>query len=284
MAAMEISTQLTYGGTNCLIFRKGESGLLVDPHFTRPAFLSLLGKIQPSAEKIRTGLARLDVQRLTGVLLTHTHYDHALDAVETARQTGATLFGSSSAAQLAAGAGLEPQFFHQIQQAEPLQVGDFTVCFLPSQHIQFPKPLSRLASSADPISQPLSPPAWFWQYRCGEVSAILVDRTLVFGSAAFVSGAYQGLEVEMVVLGIGGLGLRPQSYLETLYRETVVASGARRVLLSHWDNFFRPVSADLRPLGKVGWTMEHLKHLAERYGQTISVLKVNKPVNLDVSL
>ncbi len=53
MAAMEISTQLTYGGTNCILFRKGGSTLLIDPHFTRPAFLSLLGKIKPSPEKIR---------------------------------------------------------------------------------------------------------------------------------------------------------------------------------------------------------------------------------------
>ncbi|MBG0788365.1 MAG: MBL fold metallo-hydrolase [Anaerolineaceae bacterium] len=277
-----MTTQLTYGGTNCLLFRKGESTLLVDPHFSRPPFLSLLGKIWPSTEKIGSGLARLDIQNLTGVLLTHTHYDHALDAVETARQTGASLFGSPSAAQLAAGAGLEPHFCHQIQQGDAMHVGDFTVRFLPSQHIRFPRPLSRLASNADPIPQPLKPSAWFWQYRCGEVSAILVDRTLIFGSAAFMRGAYQGLEVETVVMGIGGLGLRPQSYLEALYRETVVASGARQVLISHWDNFFRPVSADLRPLGRVQWTVEHLKSLAERYGQAISILKYNQPVNLAV--
>ncbi|QRN82791.1 MBL fold metallo-hydrolase [Chloroflexota bacterium] len=280
---MEISAQLTYGGTNCMLFRKGESNLLIDPHFTRPPFLSLLDKIKPSPEKIKAGLARLGIQSLAGVLLTHTHYDHALDAVETACQTGAPLFGSPSSAQLAAGAGLAPDLFHQIQQGESLQAGDFTVRFLPSQHIQFPRPLSRLASIAAPIPQPLRPPAWFWQYRCGEVSAILVDRTLVFGSAAFLSGAYQGLEVETVVLGIGGLGFRPRSYLEKLYQETVVASGARQVLISHWDNFFRPIRAGLHSLGRVGWTMEHLRPLAERYGQTISILKYNQPVDLVVS-
>ncbi len=134
-----------------------------------------------------------------------------------------------------------------------------------------------------PISQPLIPPAWFWQYRCGEVSTILVDRTLIFGSAAFVSGAYQGLEVETVVLGIGGLGMRPKSYLEKLYQETVVASGARQVLISHWDNFFWPIRAELRPFGRAHWTLAHLKPLAERYGQSISVLKYNQPVNMAIS-
>ena len=159
-------------------------------------------------------------------------------------------------------------------------MGDFAVRFLPSQHIQFPAPLSRMASSADPIPQPLTPPAWFWEYRCGEVSAILVDRVLIFGSAAFISGAYWGWEVDTVVLGIGGLGLRPSSYLETLYRETVVASGARQVLISHWDNFFRPSQTDLRPLGRAAWTLTRLEALAKRYGQTITLLRYNQPVVL----
>jgi len=273
-------TQLIFGGTNCLLFCKADSALLVDPHFTRPAFLRLSGKIQPSPKRISEGLARLGVQGLTGVLLTHTHYDHALDAVETACQTGAVLLGSPSAAQLAAGAGLEAQFFHQVDQGDSLPVGDFSVRFLPSQHIHFPAPLNRLASSADPITKPLTPPAWFWQYRCGEVNAILVDRTLVFGSAAFLSGVYQGWDVDTVILGIGGLGLRPQSYLELLYEEVVVASGARKVLISHWDNFFKPSVSKLYPLGRAHWTIRHLTALAERHGQAISVLGYNQPVNL----
>ena len=276
----EKDTQLIYGGTNCLLLRKGRSALLVDPHFTRPAFFRLLGKIQPSPERISAGLVRLSVQNLDGVLLTHTHYDHALDAVETARQTGALLVGSPSAAQLVAGAELEAQFCHPVRQGESVQVGDFSVHFLPSQHIQFPAPLHRLASSADPITKPLRPPAWFWQYRCGEVSAILVDRTLIFGSAAYLSGAYQGWDVDTVILGIGGPGLRPPGYLEMLFEEVVVASGARQVLISHWDNFFRPSVSELRPFGRVHWTMRHLTALAERHGQAISVLGYNQPVNL----
>jgi len=277
---MEMKTQLTYGGTNCLLFRKGGSTLLVDPHFTRPAFINLLGKIRPSEERIRTGLAQMGVQALTGVLLTHTHYDHALDAVETARQTGAVLFGSRSAGQLAAGAGMDPGQFRTVQQGDAVQVGDFSVRFLPSQHIHFPASLDRLASTTELIANPLKPPAWFWQYRSGEVSAILVDRTLIFGSAAFVRGAYQGWDMDTVVLGIGGLGLRPRSYLETLYHETVVASGARQVLISHWDNFFRRSQTNLHSMGRVGWTLAQLDPLADRYGQALSLLEINKPVNL----
>ena len=277
---MNENIQLTYGGTNCLLLRKGQSALLVDPHFTRPTFFSLLGKIAPSPDRIQAGLAQLGVRDLSGILLTHTHYDHALDAVETVRQTGAPFFGSPSAAQLAIGGGLAPDLFHEVLQGEAIEVGDFAVRFLPSQHIQFPAPLSRLASSADPIPRPLTPPTWFWEYRCGEVNAILVDRVLIFGSAAFINGAYRGWEVDTVVLGIGGLGLRPSSYLETLYRETVVASGARQVLISHWDNFFRPSQTDLRPLGRAAWTLAHLEALAKRYGQTISLLRYNQPVAL----
>lgn len=277
---MENSLQLTYYGTNCLFFRKGETSLLVDPHFTRPALLRLLAPIRPRPEKITAGLEALGVRRLDGVLLTHTHYDHALDAAETVRQTGATLYGSPSAAQLAAGSGLEEGAFRAIRPGETVQIGTFTVQAHPGRHIQFPAPLGGLMSDSDPIQTPLQPPAWFWQYRCGAVYALQVDRVLVLGSAGLVPGAYRGLDVDAVVLSIGGLGLRPASYLERLYQEVVIASGARQVWVSHWDNFFRPVSRPLRPLGRAGWTMAQLQALAGRHGQGLARLPFNHPIDL----
>ena len=47
---------------------------------------------------------------------------------------------------------------------------------------------------------------------------------------------------------MGQLGVQPESYLVDYWTETVRAVGARRVVLIHWDDFFRPLSKPLRAL------------------------------------
>ncbi len=277
---MNGETSITFFGTNCLVFNKAGSALMVDPHFTRPNLLSLFGKVAPDPEKIAAGLIKAGVDSLAGVLLTHAHYDHALDAVETARRTDAVLYGSASAGMLASGEGLEPGRMRVVMPGEAIQIDRFQVRFLPSRHVQFPVPLRWFMSDDEAIRQPLRPPAWLWQYRCGQAYAILVDKTLVFGSANFVTGAYAGLDVDTVVLGIGGLGLKPRGYLNELYDQAVLSTGAKRVLVSHWDNFFRPVEDGLRPLGGALHTFDRLVQLGSENGQDVRILKYGVPVNV----
>ena len=42
------------------------------------------------------------------------------------------------------------------------------------------------------------------------------------------------------MLGIGGLSRLGQAYVENYYRETVMATGARRVILVHHDDYTAP--------------------------------------------
>lgn len=52
----------------------------------------------------------------------------------------------------------------------------------------------------------------------------------------------------MVYLGVGQLGLQPERYLQEYWAETVRTVGARRAVLIHWDDFFRPLDRPLRAL------------------------------------
>ncbi len=54
------------------------------------------------------------------------------------------------------------------------------------------------------------------------------------------------------ILGVGQLGLQPESYIEAHREHTVRAVGARRVVLTHWDDFFRPLDRPLRALPYAG--------------------------------
>lgn len=77
-------------------------------------------------------------------------------------------------------------------------------------------------------------------------------RLLIQGSAGFLPGALTGGRAEVAYLGVGQLGVQPRRYIEQYWDETVRAVGARRVVLIHWDDFFRPLTAPLRALPYVG--------------------------------
>jgi hypothetical protein len=254
---------VTYLGTNTLAIKKGTADLLIDPHFSRPDFLQLLS-VQPDFKRIAEGLQMGGISQLAAVLLTHTHYDHALDLPAIIRTAGGAVFGSESARQILLGSGLPEWCFHPVKVGGAAQVGPFTVCFHPAQHIPFPLPLRWMLPESGKVTAPLTPPAPFWAYRCGEVYALQVDRTLIFGSAGFEPGAYAGLDPDALILGIGGLETKPDSYLQQLYHETVIATGVKYVWLSHWDNFFRPLSRDSQHLIFSGRTVQRLKARGKR--------------------
>jgi len=108
------------------------------------------------------------------------------------------------------------------------------------------------------IAEPLVPPVRASAYRCGDPWSTLVHhlpsgrRLLIQGSAGFVRGALAGYRADVVYLSVGQLGLQPRSYVVDYWTETVRAVGARRVVLIHWDDFFRPLSEPLRALPYAG--------------------------------
>lgn len=268
---------VTYLGTNALVIKKGKTALGIDPHFSRPGLLRL-HSLQPDPKRVAEGLRMGGISQLEAVLLTHTHYDHALDLPAIIRIARGEVYGSESARQILLGAGLPEGCFHSVNVGEVTQVGPFTVRFHPARHIAFPPPLRWLLPESGEVTSPLTPPAPFWAYHCGAVYAIQVDDALFFGSAGFEPGAYGHLGVTTVILGIGGLETKPAAYLGRLYQETVLASGAAQVWLSHWDNFFRPLDQGLKHLGFSGRTVRRLKALGEAHGQAVEELPFNQPI------
>lgn len=64
--------------------------------------------------------------------------------------------------------------------------------------------------------------------------------------------------------------MQSEEYFESYWAETVRTVGARRVVLIHWDDFFRPLDKPLRALPYAGddldVSMRTLTRLAERDG------------------
>ena len=94
--------------------------------------------------------------------------------------------------------------------------------------------------------------------ECGEAWSVLVHhrptdrRLLIQGSAGFVAGALAGQQADVVYLGVGQLGLLSKEYMVDYWNEMVRSVGARRVVLIHWDDFFRPLTEPLQALPYAG--------------------------------
>ena len=100
-----------------------------------------------------TGLHRCEFlpkrsNRVHGIFVTHSHYDHALDVAYIAQKTGAPLFGSSSTLNLGRGTCIPDEHrncfdngpcipeekFNRFVRGEGMKIGAFEVVPVPSKH------------------------------------------------------------------------------------------------------------------------------------------------------
>src|SRR5262245_32508571 len=80
---------VTWLGTAGFAIAYADHVLLFDPYLTRASLSRcLLAPLQPDA-----ALAQRLIPRADAIVLSHTHFDHALDVPVIARQTGARVFG-----------------------------------------------------------------------------------------------------------------------------------------------------------------------------------------------
>ena len=250
--------RVTFMGVATLLFDDGESAILTDGFFSRPDRMqSFLGKVQPDLDGITRGLLRGGVAlageaagsgrsgKVAVVLPLHSHYDHAMDAPEVARRTGALLLGSESTANVGRGWGLPEAQMRVATMGRPMQFGRFTVTLYPGMH-------APTGFTGGQIEQPLKPPVRAFEYREGQSYAMLVQHggraVLVTGSAGFVPAALKDVRADVVLLGIGALGPRSDAHRQDYWREVVSAVGARRVIPIHWDDFWIPSEQPMQPM------------------------------------
>lgn len=241
------SVTVRFTGTSTLLFDDGETAWMVDGWFSRFSPLTLLnGEIEPDVEAIAAGLARNEVDRLAVVIPVHSHFDHAMDAPEVARRTGAILLGSPSTANIGRGWGLPEEQIRIAVDGEPMRFGQFTITLIETNHFEFPDPAIRERALANPrITEPLVPPVGAFDYRVGQPYAIHVlhprGSFLIQASAGYREGGLIGRVADVVFLGIGGLGSQTEDYRERYWHETVTPTGSRDVVLIHWDTLTGPI-------------------------------------------
>lgn len=267
--------QVAFAGTSTLHFAAGETSVLIDGFFSRPGMLRVgTGRIAPDRAAVTAGLARLGVDRLDAIACVHSHYDHALDAPLIAELTGADILGSVSTANLARGHGLPDSQIHVVAD-QSYSYGELTLTFLDSIH----SPGDRIPGTID---EPFTPPASYKKWKTGACYSIFLDHALgtvlVHASTNFVSGALAGHSADVVYLGTAMLGKLGDEFFDDYWREVVVATGARRVIPIHWDNFFKPADPALIALPYAADDFDKMMTLLDERGRADGVEIVLPPL------
>lgn len=260
---------ITFIGTSTVLVSDGVTAIMTDGFFTRPSLGKLLlGEISPDKAAIVTALRKAKVTNLAAVIPIHSHHDHAMDAPEVAKQTGAVLVGSQSTANIGRGWGLSEEQIRSVSSnKQSFQFGEFTVTLIKSGHTPLPSLIEWLVGIGEKISEPLIPPTGFRAYKEGGSFSIHIDhplgRVLVHGSTNFVSGALSGYEADLVLLGIANLSKQSPAFQKAYFDETVLQVGAHTVVPIHWDNFFVTLDHPLRPFPR----------LVDRFDKSIAFVK-----------
>lgn len=234
---------VTWLGTAGVLVSDGQTDILIDPFVSRYGLLRVgLGlPLNPRQDLIKQWLGRLGCTGVQVVLVSHSHYDHVLDAPYFARETGALLAGSASTLNAGRGVGLPETQLMPVQPGTPFRAGAFTLRFIESRH--GPALFGRVPYPGT-IDQPLVPPQKASAYKLGGVYGILLEHPagtiLHHGSAGFLSGMYDDIRADVILLGITG-----REDTGTYLGEVPEKVRPRLVIPIHFDDFFTPLDDEI---------------------------------------
>jgi L-ascorbate metabolism protein UlaG (beta-lactamase superfamily) len=270
--------RVTWLGTAGVLISDGKTGLLIDPYVSRFSMTRILLRsvLKPDLVLINEWLTKMGGRHIRAVIVSHSHFDHSVDAPYFARLSGAPLIGSASTMNIGKGAGLQDSQLQPVKPGRSLRIGQFAIQCIESRH--GPAMFGKIPYPGE-ITKPLIQPARAGDYRVGTVFSLLIRHPsgtiLHHGSAGFIPGMYDGIKADAVLLGIAGRG-DSEHYLD----EVALKTGTRMVIPIHYDNFFKPLDKDLSFLPLVDF--DGFVQIAEKYKSSFSLktLPIGEPVPL----
>jgi L-ascorbate metabolism protein UlaG (beta-lactamase superfamily) len=221
--------------------------LFVDPYLSRVPFRDLALRRRALPDPAALDRFVNAPGEVVGVLVGHTHFDHAVDAPALARRFGCRAYGSRSLVNLMALHGLAERAV-EVEPYRTYELGPFEVSFTPSLHSKL---LLGLAVPYDgelccDHLDALSPGA----YRCGQVWGISIAvaglRLYHQGSANLVEEVIRERDVDVFLAGVAGRG-----FTRDYWQRILPILSPRTVIPTHYDNFFAPLGDPLKFVANV---------------------------------
>ena len=213
------------------------SSLFIDPYVSRVPLRSLLLRRVALPDEALIDRYASAPGSVAGVLVGHTHFDHAVDAPAIARRHRAKAYGSESLVRLMRLHGLG-ELAVEVEPHRRYEIGPFVVRFVPSRHskLLFGRKVPMDGELTCDHLDGLSPGA----YRCGAVWGIRIEVAGVSlyhqGSANLDDAELRDEPVDVFLAGVAGRSVTPR------YWERILPRLDPRVLVpTHYDNFFSPL-------------------------------------------
>lgn len=215
--------------------------LFIDPYLSRAPLRTVLlrrSMLPDPALVERYGGADGEV---AGVLVGHTHFDHAVDAPALARRHGCRAYGSASLGTLMELHGLRGLAV-EVEPYRRYELGPFVVSFTPSRHSKL------LFGRKVPMEGELTcahlDGLRMGAYRCGQVWGIRIEVAGISlyhqGSADLIDEALRDERVDVFLAGVAGRSVTPR-YWERVLRKL----DPEVVVPTHYDDFFKPLGGRL---------------------------------------
>lgn len=214
----------------------GVTTLLLDPTPTRPPPLALLtGPLSPDE-----ALGAKECPKADAILVNHTHHDHALDVPPIALRTGALVVGSQSTVNLARSRGVPEEKTRVAKPGDHFTIGTFTIDVRGTRHAD----IAGLSHPMGGVVAPNAGPLWFFEYALDDTLFYRLEAngtSLWFHpTSTFAEGELGSPAAPTLIVGVTG---EPQTKQKV--DGLLAEAKPRRVLPTHYDNFFQPWSKGL---------------------------------------
>ena len=260
--------KVTFFGTTTLLFDDGRDQILFDAHFTRPSLVKYAGNGKSVTDtSLCDKMIKLHrINRLRAVFISHTHHDHVMDAPYIAGQCGAVIYGSESARNVALGGGIPEDRIVVFGHGSCYEIGEYKIRILKSLHS---KPTILNNDLGVPITEPLAQPAGLREYKEGGSYDFYIEhgeqKILIRPSFNYIEGQLDGIQADVLFLGVAGLAKADRDMEKAFFAETVAKTGAKLVIPVHWDNFFSPLNRPITGMPEFIENTERVFFRAARY-------------------
>lgn len=267
--------KIIWFGTTCIKISDGQTSLFFDPYLTRPSLFSILTlqSFQSDPKIVRKWLG--EDNKIKGVFVSHTHFDHTLDLMEVARQTGAKIYGSDSVRNITIGAGYPQSSFTKIVNKDEIKIGKFSVKVMSAKHTPH---IFDFILRDGKIESPLPSSSAIYKYKMGENFSFLISHpngNILFHPSALPTKLDNITKVDLVIQGIANRK-STNDLIDKIFKKW----NPKVIIPVHHDNMLSPISegqsrlpfVDLEEFFQtIKFKIPNVKVIAPKYGKVYRI-------------